>query len=302
MNLPLRHYWQLLVDYLKAQRARVLLLAALLFSAIGLQLFNPQILRYFIDTALGPEGTPGVLSTLANAALLFIGVALLQQIASVGATYVGENIGWTATNALRADLALHCLRLDMRFHNARTPGELIERIDGDVTMLANFFSQFVLRVLGNALLLIGILLLFFREDWRVGALMSGFVLVTLVVLRRLQNVGTPQWAAGRQASANFIGFLEERLSGLEDIRSSGATEYQMRLLYGHMRELLQKYRKARLSSHVALIATRALFAFGVAAGLSAMSKPSRCSRRSRSSWSRATFWGCWAAPGAGRPP
>ena len=28
------------------------------------------------------------------------------------ATYTAENIGWTATNALRADLTLHCLRLD----------------------------------------------------------------------------------------------------------------------------------------------------------------------------------------------
>ena len=65
-------------------------------------------------------------------------------------TYVGEDVSWTATNALRADLTQHCLRLDMDFHNARTPGELIERIDGDASELANFFSQLVLRVLEQA--------------------------------------------------------------------------------------------------------------------------------------------------------
>ena len=43
----------------------------------------------------------------------------------------------------------------MDFHNRRTPGEMIERIDGDVTALANFFSQFVIQVLGSALLLLG---------------------------------------------------------------------------------------------------------------------------------------------------
>ena len=47
--------------------------------------------------------------------------------------------------ALRADLAEHCLYLDMSFHNARTPGEMIERVDGDVNVLANFFSLLALR-------------------------------------------------------------------------------------------------------------------------------------------------------------
>ena len=41
--------------------------------------------------------------------------------------------GWPgkATNQLRHDLALHLLRLDLPFHKAHVPGELIERIDGD---------------------------------------------------------------------------------------------------------------------------------------------------------------------------
>jgi ATP-binding cassette, subfamily B, bacterial len=46
-------------------------------------------------------------------------------------------------------MAEHCLHLDMSYHNNMSPGELIERIDGDVTELSNFFSQLVIRVLGN---------------------------------------------------------------------------------------------------------------------------------------------------------
>src|SRR5581483_7876480 len=156
MNLPLGHYWSLLRTYLAEQRARMVVLALLLFGGIALQLVNPQILRYFIDTAQAG----GALRALLLAASLFVLVALVQQGFSVGATYIGELIGWTASNALRADLLQHALRLDMRFHNSRSPGELIERIDGDVTALANFFSQFVLRVLGNGVLLLGILALY----------------------------------------------------------------------------------------------------------------------------------------------
>ena len=141
MVIQFRRYWNLLVTYLKPQRTRVTLLTVLLFGSIGLQLVNPQIIRYFIDTTQAG----GSLGTLFIAAGLFIAIALVQRVVAFYSTYVAENVGWTATNALRAELALHCLRLDMPFHKKRTPGEMIERIDGDVTALANFFSQFVIK-------------------------------------------------------------------------------------------------------------------------------------------------------------
>ncbi len=187
MTVPRQRYWDLLVTYLRPQRLKTVLLAMLLLSSIGLQLLNPQILRYFIDNAR--SGSP--LQTLMVAAVLFLGVALINQVVSVFATYVGEDVGWTATNLLRADLALHCLRLDLSFHNARTPGELIERIDGDVTALANFFSQLVIRVLGNLLLLLGVLVLLFREDWRVGLAFTVFVIVALVALLKIRGIAVP---------------------------------------------------------------------------------------------------------------
>ncbi|MFL5801559.1 MAG: ABC transporter transmembrane domain-containing protein, partial [Roseiflexaceae bacterium] len=261
MSIPVRQYWSLLVTYLRPQRRRVILLAALLFGSIGLQIANPQLLRYFIDTAQAG----GEMTALVGAALLFIGVALVNQVLSVGATYVGENVGWTATNALRADLTLHCLRLDLSFHKARTPGELIERIDGDVTALANFFSQFVVKVLGNMLLLVGVLIVLFAESWRVGAVMATFALLALITLLRFQRIAAPYWKKARQASAELFGFVEERLAGTEDIRSSGATDYTLRRLAQHSRERLQRERRAGLIGSITW-ATPILF-FAISVGM-----------------------------------
>jgi len=258
MRIPLKQYWNLLVNYLESQWPRALLLSVLLFSSIGLQLVNPQIMRHFIDTAQ----SGGASETLLRVALLFIGVALVQQVASVLATYVSENVAWTATNALRADLAEHCLCLDMSFHNAHTPGEMIERVDGDVTALSNFFSQFVIQVLGNALLLVGVLALLFREDWRVGLALTGFALLALFILGRFRNVAVPHWTAERQASADLFGFLEERLSGTEDIRSNGAEAYVMRHFYRLMRELMQRSLKAALMVNILLNTSFLSFALG----------------------------------------
>ena len=261
LKTQLKAYWALLVRHLRPQWRRSVLMIVLLLVSISLQLVNPQIMRVFIDTA--QAGGPSDL--LLRAALLFIAVALVQQVAAVLSAYVSENVAWTATNSLRAELADHCLRLDMSFHNRHTPGEMIERVDGDVTTLANFFSQFVVQVIGNALLLAGILALLFREDWRIGLVMTGFAVLALLTLARLRNIAVPYWVGERQASADLFGFLEERLSGTEDIRSNGAESYVMRRFYRLMRELLQRSLKAGLMVNILLNSMFVLFALGVAA-------------------------------------
>jgi ATP-binding cassette, subfamily B, bacterial len=100
MRLPIKRYIALLITYLKPQWRRTLLLATLLLASIGLQLANPQILRYFIDTAIAGGATISLLV----AALSFIGIALANQATSVATSYLSEYVAWTATNRLRTNL------------------------------------------------------------------------------------------------------------------------------------------------------------------------------------------------------
>ena len=260
MEIPLRQYWQLLVNYLKPQRLRVLILTVLLCSSIGLQLALPQIIRNFLDIA----ESGGAVETLRKIAILFIIVAIIQQVVNMLATYVSENVSWTATNSLRADLAEHCLFLDLSFHNSRTPGEMIERIDGDVLGLANFFSQFVIQVLGNVFLLVGILVLLFRENAWVGLILSVFALVAFLILARFRNIAVPHWAAERQTSSELFGFLEERLAGTEDIRSNRAQAYVLNKFYQLMRALMRHSLKAAMMINVLFTSMMMLFAVGIA--------------------------------------
>lgn len=263
MKLPFSRYWNLLVRYLRPQWLSVVVLGILLSVSIIFQLINPQIMRWFIDAAMAGSET----NVLTRLALLFIGIAFVQQALSVGATYLSENVGWIATNGLRSDLAQHCMQLDLSFHKARTPGELIERIDGDITTLANFFTQFAIQLLGNGALLVGIVVALGLEDWRVAAGLTVWVVAAVVLLRRMQLVGVPLWAASRQASAELFGFLEERMAGTEDIRSSGATNYVMRRLFSFMDTLFQKTRRAELVTALLYNAGQSMFVLASATGL-----------------------------------
>src|SRR5919202_3628939 len=257
----IRVYFRLLRTYLGPLWRRTTLLGVLLVLGVGLELLNPQIVRGFIDTA--QRG--GALETLAGAALLYIGVALLGQLVAVADTYLAESIGQEATNALRTDLTAHCLGLDMPFHDAHTPGEMIERIDGDVAALANFFSRFVLSLGASALMLVGVLVLLYREDWRIGLVFTVLSAAALLAMERVRDLGAGYVRARRQSSAELIGFLEERLVGLPDVQANGAAGYVVYRAEGRLRALFRTARKAVMVGSALGSITLAVFATGTIA-------------------------------------
>lgn len=262
-KIPARDYYNLLKAYLKPQGRMVLLLTVLILGSIGSQLVNPQIMRYFIDTAT----RGGNSQILFWAAIAYMGAAIIQQALSVSATYVGENLGWTTTNMLRKDLVSHCLGLDLSFHKLHTPGEMIERIDEDVTSLANFFSQFSIRVFGNMIIITGVLILLYLEDFWAGLTITLFVMTTLysVLLLRGKMMAS-QWEA-RQASAELSGFVEERLAGTEDIKGNGAIFHTMLGLYKSMRHRNQKQLRANCFATTIRMTAFTLHYVGIALAL-----------------------------------
>ncbi len=219
--IPVRAYFTLLTDYLRPLRPRVVLLSVVLFGTIGLQLLNPQLIKRFIDGALEGSGA----SALVPLAVTFMLVAVVQQALAIWSTYLAEDIGWTATNNLRANLTDHVLHLDMGFHKGHSSGELIERIDGDVTALSNFFSAMMIKVVGNGALVIGVLVMLWLESWIVGLSVTVFTVLALGVMTGLHRVAVPRWKAIRATAAEAFGFVGEVVEGTEDITANGAGPY-----------------------------------------------------------------------------
>jgi ATP-binding cassette, subfamily B, bacterial len=228
------------MTYLPPLRARVAVLALTLIVATGLQVVVPLILQRFIDSALA--ASPLSVLTAAGVAYLFVGV--VQQFLSATSTFLGADIGWRATNQLRLDLARHALGLDLGFHNDTTPGEMIERIDGDVTAVSNFIARFVVRLLGSGLLLLGVLIVSTRQDWRLGTAMAVYVFGVLALLVRMRHLAEKASEEERETSAQLYGFIEERLDGLDDIRANGAGLHTMFVFVDVMRDFYQRTRRA----------------------------------------------------------
>lgn len=263
MKESLHRYSKLLGSYLRPQLVQVVLLAVLMLIGIALQLTNPQVMRFFIDQARAGEP----LRVLLYAACVYIGISIVQQLMTLGATYVSQRIGWVATNALREDLVAHCLNLDMSFHKAYRPGELIERIDGDVTAMFNFFANMLVEVISHFTLVCGVLVLLFREDWRIGLGMTLFVAFTMWVMSRIHTYAVPRYTSLRETETAYYGFLGEVLVSTEDIRSNGAQAKIVHKFQPIIREWLPKRMTAELAARSLWASTIAIFALGNALAL-----------------------------------
>jgi ATP-binding cassette, subfamily B, bacterial len=256
-------YRTLLGRYLRPHAARFAALTVLLLAGVALSLIGPQIIRYYIDAA--KDGA--TMRALLIAGAIYIAGGFVRTVVTTVGQYVTEDVGWRATNDLRTDLAGHCLRLDMGFHNDTTPGAMVERVDGDVTAIAGFFSQFTIRVVGSGLLLVGQLALIAREDWRLGAALTTVTALAVLLMLKLRHIAVPWFKAEREGFSDLFGFVEERLAGIEDIRTNGGVGYTMNRMHALNTKLFGAVKKAEMRGHMLSVATDSLFTLSTAAVL-----------------------------------
>lgn len=209
-RLVLRHLWP-------GRRAATALVVAILAATV-LPLLAPQLTRWFVDGAIAGES----IRRLVLIAVGYLVLAVSGQVARMLTAWLASRIAWDGTNRLRERLAEHALSLDLAYHGQRTPGEMIERVDGDVIALAEFVVAFLLDVVASLLLLAGVLMVVLAVDPRIGAVLAAYTALVGVTMVRAQRLAVPAFTRVRERFAALFGTMEERLAGAEDIRANGA--------------------------------------------------------------------------------
>jgi len=257
---PGRSPWLLVAAHLGAERARLLPLAATLLLATLLPLAGPQLVARFVDQAVGQAPMSGLIAI----AVLYLAVALAGQAATVAAATIATGTAWRTTNRLRERVAEHALELDMTFHGRHTPGEMIERVDGDLLGLTQFISGFVAQALGSLLLLAGTLVLVWRVDVRLGGALTLLVAVGATGLALAQRRVVPYAVAQREETAQMFGAVEERLVAAEEIRANGAGLHVVERFRESVRRVRDADTRWQVRGGGVIAGTNLLFAFGTA--------------------------------------
>ncbi|WP_372009742.1 ABC transporter ATP-binding protein [Paenibacillus chitinolyticus] len=265
-KLPILPYFRLVGPYLKQHKSRFALLTLLLAANIAVQLTMPWLLMKYFDSLNSPEPAERFI-------FLFILLGVCYQILSLASDYVGEHVGWSAANKLRSRLMRHCLGQDIAFFHHYSPGELLDRVDGAVNGLAEFFYKFVVRFTNNLVLLVVTLIVLYNIHWSIGAVMTLFVAGSALVYYLLRDYALPHWVRVGETSSAFFGFIGEQLTNTEDTRSSGASGYVMRKFKALLNHWLPVHMEAGRAfsvmwmSSMLLLGLSTILTFGVSSWL-----------------------------------
>jgi ABC-type multidrug transport system fused ATPase/permease subunit len=198
-------------------------LAVLVATSSLLLLAGPLVIRRIVDRATTGAET----GELQRLAIVFLVIVLIGQVAEIVVVRAATVSAWRTTNQLRLDMTDHVLGLDHEFHRRHTPGELIQRVDGDVTSVSDLLGRVVPRALGAVLLIIGMVIVVALVDWRIGLGMLVYVAVAFGLILLLRERAVDESTDELSAFARLYGGIEERLNAAEDIRANGAGGHAM---------------------------------------------------------------------------
>lgn len=215
--------WRALVALMRPDARRWTGLGLLVALSSGLSLAGPLVVRRIIDLA----GAGGTAAELTSLALVFLGLAVATQIILVIVSWFATVTAWHTTNQIRLQLADHVLGLDHEFHRRHTPGELIQRVDGDVTSVSDFLGRVVPRVVGAAAMVLGMLAILFVVDWRLALGSSVYVAMAAGTIVRGRHRAVGESSEEMGSYAQLYGGIEERLTAAEDLRANGAGAHAM---------------------------------------------------------------------------
>jgi ABC-type multidrug transport system fused ATPase/permease subunit len=209
---------RLLASLLRPHRRSVVVYGLALAAATALPLTSAVLLGSFARLAV--RGAP--YKELLPVGVLYAAIGLVSSVTTVLVTWRGTVLAWQVTNQLRHDLAEYVLQADLSFHRDRTPGELVTRVDWDITLMTQFMATVVAQVVAIGALAGGtIVVAAVVEPVLVPALAFGVALLA-VVTYAMRNRALEETVAERAAEAETMSAAEQYLAGCDDMATLGA--------------------------------------------------------------------------------
>ncbi len=213
--------WGFLAGLMRPQWRALAMFGAVLAIATAIPLATSLLLARFVR--LAAAGAPG--SQLAKLAIAYTVLGFLASGMTILVTWRATIAAWAITNSLRHDLAEYVLKADLGFHRDRTPGELVTRVDADITSMTEFMANVVAQIVAITAIGIGaVLVALVVEPVLAPALGLAFVCVGFVTYR-VREKSVEQTVIERAADANVMSAIEQYLAGADDIAALGAGKH-----------------------------------------------------------------------------
>lgn len=225
-------FWWLWRDYLR--KYKLLLAGAVVLMMIEgsmLALISRLIQPMFDDVFA--EGNRDALYFVGFA---IMGIFFVRALTSSGQRILMALIKQLAAADMRKHLLRHLMKLDSGFFQLNPPGQLIERVQGDVGVINGVWSSILTAIARDLVSLIGLLAVALWIDWQwtliavvgIPLLILPSLLVQAYIRRRARN--------SREIAGRVSTRLDEVFHGINPIKLNALEEYQAKRYDGLIRE------------------------------------------------------------------
>jgi ATP-binding cassette subfamily B protein len=199
-----------LLGFITPYRGRMVVALLMLVGAALADLAGPYLIRQAIDGPLQAKNIAGVWPIF----LLYIGALALGFLFRFGQIWMLQTIGQQVMVDIRMRIFSHIQRMSLAFFDRNPVGRLITRITNDVDALNEFLTQGLVAVVGDFVMLIGIIGIMFTLNWRLALLSVAVLPLVMATTWMFQRVMRQTYRLVRQRIARINAYLNEQLTGV----------------------------------------------------------------------------------------
>lgn len=209
--------------YLRPYRGRLLLVTGISLVSTGLNLAQPYLSKLMIDDALMRRDMSALVAISVVLLAVTVGGFALNMLASY--RYVALSAAMLYD--IRVALLRHLQTLSPRFFAGFRLGDLMSRLNSDVSDVQRVAADTLLSVLGNVLFLTGSVALMLWLNWRLFVVGVVLIPACIATFRFYQRRLTALTREMRERGADLGSFLVDTVMGMRVVTGLRAGEHEV---------------------------------------------------------------------------
>lgn len=203
-----------LLPSLKEHKKALWTCLILLAAATIISLYWPILLRHALDVDIVNADFKGLIVTVVAIGMIQVISIALQYVMRVKLEIIGQDVMLT----LKRKLFNHILSLDVDYFDKNPVGRLIARVESDTESLRLLFTNSVVMIVGDTLLIIGIYSVLFYVNWRLALILFTTVPIIGFLVWIFHKKTTPKFFEVRRKMAEITAALTELIHGMSIIQ------------------------------------------------------------------------------------
>jgi len=215
-----RHVVRRMLTYLRPYKMKMLVAVLLTLVESGLTLLTPYLLKVAIDQYITPGDLPGLVRISLLIAASFVGIFIVSAFQRYLLSWVGQRV----LANLRRDLFRHLQRLHQGYHDTHIVGITVSRVINDVAEINELLSQGVVTMIGDLLVLVGIIGVMISMSPRLALFTFVILPLMLLVTWLFSRMARAAFRETRSKVAAVVGDLAEDINGMRVIQAFAQEE------------------------------------------------------------------------------